>query len=89
MSLADGACGVRFFHVEILVLHVLESQFHLEFFDIDLVKVFGDTFNVFIQLLQLSFHFHQRDHLFAIFFLFRVHNDVSPMGEINSDSLIY
>ncbi len=57
--LADGACGMHLSLVEILALHVLDFQFHLEFFDIGLVKVFGDTFNVFIQLIQLPFHFFE------------------------------
>jgi hypothetical protein len=58
-SLADSARVLRFILVEIFVLHLLEFQFHLEFFNIGLVEVFGDMFNVLVQLFQISLNFFE------------------------------
>ena len=58
-SLADSARVLRFILVEIFVLHLLEFQFHPEFFNIGLVEVFGDMFNVLVQLFQISFNFFE------------------------------
>jgi hypothetical protein len=56
---ADRACGLHFLLVKIFGLHLSEFQIQLEFFNCGFVKVLGDTFNVLIQLLQISFHFFE------------------------------